>query len=287
MSNVFVGNSAEFLDKINERVAINENRLKVLAPLVKEPGYDEEHRVLSWESQGHAKPVVDETTNWNRIEIIRTPKKVPTDIYGAVAEIGYNQRRWKAMQDQTPVIDLATAALNLSLYNKMLANLLNGDGSPDGAVNLKNGLLTQSGASTEDINLTTATTRELVDAIINSKNKAIANGTRNAAGFRVLLPLSLENKINDFINAAGTMTGRQYLEQAYGMEVIVSELVNRPMLYQTASGDLYYQVYDKIDLEVQSVDSKSGTMSIFGSFASAGLVVPEPKRIVYLKNVAP
>lgn len=282
----FMGNEQEFLNELKEYVRISESLMSELVPVVREPAgevdIDSGHKIKFFEREGSASTITGETSNIARVKVIDSSKRVPYFLYGASAVIPYKDLIWRSAKSD--VMGIAKENLNTSIHDKALHNMLYGDGlSAD--LNLKEGLLTQSGASLEEIDSSKASGEDIVNAVIRAKNISIKEGSRHSFGFRVVFPLSWETKINKFVNTSGTLSARKQLEEDYKIDVRLSEFVDKPILYQVARGGLYYNMLDRIDLSFEGRDT-SGNTSIIGSFMSAGLVVANPKQIVYLKDIA-
>lgn len=282
----FMGTDKEFLDELREYIRVSESLMSELVPVVREPAgevdIDAGHKIKFFEREGSASTIAGQTSNIATVKVIDSTKRVPYFLYGANATIPYKDLVWRS--SKSDVMGIARENLNTSIHDKALYNLLYGDGlSSD--LNLKEGLLTQSRASIEEIDSSIVTGEDIVNAVINAKNISIKEGARHSYGFRAVFPLTWETKINKFVNEAGTLSARKQLVEDYKIDVRLSEFVDKPMVYQVARGGLYYNMLDRIDLSFEGKDT-SGNTSIIGSFMSAGLVVANPKQIVYLKDIA-
>lgn len=278
----FVGNSQRFLEAIEQKVNELDHQLQVLMPVVIEDGYSRKHTLLSWQTQGKAKVVTGESSHWSRLSFLKREKEMATSTHGVSVNIPYNQHEWESLQDVTHFEQIISASLQETLSQKLIDLCLYGEDKGrqrEGLLNLKSAqkLEVKPSSASSSIGV-----KELVEAVLKAKELSIQAGSQNSNGFRVLLPLSLERTINDFYNTAGTLTGREYLEDKYGFSLAISERITHPVILSAQASEGYFHRFNQIKVSLKAIDPHSGSLTYFGSIAGAWLVMAYPERVVYL-----
>jgi hypothetical protein len=281
---VFMGDETSLKDRLQNETYLNDERLSRLVKVLEMPGFARYHTVHQFGINGHPKPIVDNTSMWNRVTKKHDRFLRTSHFEGVEAGIGHIESEWLAIEDGINPEDSYLQAMGWAMSKRQLELALVGSRSKDGSSILTPGLSTLKGAQTVDIDMASASEKDIVQAVLEAKKLAIRAGAMNRKGFRVLLPMEHENKIKEFYNTAGTVTGEGYLEGTYGIQVVIDEDITTPIVYQYDAGDMYFHRWAGAKLGKPGINPETGEEVLRASMSGAWLVVADEARIVYLKK---
>lgn len=261
---------------------LREQEVEKLVRIVKDPKYSKEHTYLEFRSGGKASTVTGDSSRWQEVQWQDKKRRIPTYNIGVSITIPFEKYNW--LEEENSLENLENQnkeQLREALGKKQIDLLING--VREGSNIVRYGLINQPEASKISIDTAKASVKDLVEATIQAKALAIKKGARNEKGFEVIFPLSLENKIKEYFNTAGTETGLSYLQNQYNFLVKFSQYITKPIFFQAYTGDMYFHRFQDVVMK-NTTDPHSGSTRIFAQMAGAWLVVPFAERIVYLES---